>query len=119
LRFALIRSPSSSWIGIGAEDWELKLDATFPVEVVAPPILRGERSAVARSRQVAWIELGPIWEPPPQGLVTAPMIEVKTARATFKLPLDVFDRALTELDACLNAAKRSPTCDCSGSVRSP
>jgi hypothetical protein len=118
LRFALIRSRRSSWLGIGGKDWELEPNATYPVELIAPPILRGERSAVARSREVAWIELGPIWEPPLQSVVTAPTIEVKTAQATFKLPLDEFDRALAELDTCLNALKRArPACDCSGTVR--
>jgi pimeloyl-ACP methyl ester carboxylesterase len=107
LQFGLILSRYSSWIGIGAEDWELKPDAAFPVELIAPPILRGESKALARSRQVAWIEVGP-YRPLLDHLAKWPAIEVKTAQATFKLPLDVSDRALTELDTCLNALERPP-----------
>jgi dienelactone hydrolase len=110
LQFALILSRYSSWIGIGAEDWQLNPNAVYPVELMAPPILRGERSAVARSGQVAWIELGPFW--PRLGLLQSlakwSAIEIKTAQGTFKLPLDGFDRALPELDTCLNAVERPP-----------
>jgi dienelactone hydrolase len=107
LHFGLIRARHNSWIGIGAEDWKLKPNDILPVELIAPPILAGNQSAVARSSQVAWIPLGP-YMPRLHWLAKWPAIEVKTAQGTFKLPLDAFDRALAELNTCLNAVERPP-----------
>jgi len=103
LQFGFMLSRDTSGVLIRAEDWELKPNTIVPVELIAPPVLRGEASAVANSAEVAWIGLNRTL---PQKLATAPAIEVKTELVTFKLPLDAFDRALAELDACLNAIKR-------------
>jgi dienelactone hydrolase len=105
LRFGLIKSRHSAWIGMGAEDWQLEPNAVYPVELIAPPILSGKQSAIARSRHVVWIQLGP-YLPLLRNLAKWPAIEVKTAQGTFKLPLDQLDRALAELDTCLNAVER-------------
>jgi dienelactone hydrolase len=107
LNTGIVLSRYTFWIGIHAEDWELEPNAIYPVELIAPRILAGKRSALALSRQVVWIELGP-YLPLLQTLTELPAIEVKTAQATFRLPLDGFDRALAELNTCLDAIERPP-----------
>jgi dienelactone hydrolase len=92
-----------SGIVLHAEDWGLKPNTIFPVELIVHPVLRQEASAVAKSADVAWIELN---RPALQKLATWPEVEVKSEQLTVKLPLDAFDRALAELDTCLNALKR-------------
>jgi hypothetical protein len=90
LRLAPDRRPEALTAarGIGAEVWQLNPNAVYPVDLMAPPILRGERSAVARSGQVAWIELGPFW--PRLGLLQKlakrPAIDVKTAQGVQSYP---------------------------------
>jgi dienelactone hydrolase len=103
LIFGILLSLDRSQIVLRAEDWGLKPNTTFPVELIVPPVLRHEVSAVAESAEDAWIALN---RPALQKLATWPEIEVKSEQINVKLPLDAFDRVLAELDTCLNALKR-------------
>jgi hypothetical protein len=42
-----------------------------------------------------------------QKLAGAPMIEIKTAQAVFKLPLEGFANALSEVDACYGTLRKA------------
>ena len=73
--------------------------------MIAQPVLRSDASAVVVGPKLVVIELGADGQFV-RKLAAAPMIEVKAAQATFKLPLEGFAEALTEVDACFAALKR-------------
>jgi len=106
LQYIIAQSSAGYWLGLGSLDWELKSNARFPVELSAEPVLRSEANAVTLGANLAGIQLGSDRELM-QRLATVSAIEVKAARKTFKLPVDAFDRAVVELDACFGAIKQS------------
>jgi dienelactone hydrolase len=106
LQFALIRSRVGYWLALGAENWELKSDTAFPVELIADPVLRSDANAVTLGSNLAGIELGSDRQLM-EKLATVKLIEVKTAQTTFKLPVEALDRAVAELDTCFGTLKRS------------
>ncbi len=106
LQFALLRSRVGYWLGLGSGDWELKPDTSIPVELNADPVLRSEANAKILGKSAVAIELGSDRELM-RRLATAPSIEIKTARTTFKLPVDAFDQAVTEIDACYGTIRQS------------
>lgn len=89
-------------IGLASAEWELKPQTTFPVELIAHPVFRGDANAVAVQPRLVIIDLGADGKFIKK-LATTAMIEVKAAQATFKLPLDGFGEALTEVDSCFGA----------------
>ena len=105
LQFVLARFQAGYRLALGAQEWELKPQTTFPIELIAHPILRSEASAVAVGPKLVVIELGADGQFVNK-LAAAPMIEVKAAQATFKLPLEGFAEALAEVDSCFGALKR-------------
>jgi pimeloyl-ACP methyl ester carboxylesterase len=105
LQFVLARFQAGYRLALGAQEWELKPQTTFPIELIAHPILRSEASAVAVGPKLVVIELGADGQFVNK-LASAPMIEVKAAQATFKLPLEGFAEALAEVDSCFGALKR-------------
>jgi dienelactone hydrolase len=106
LQYFLLRSRVGYWLGLGSEDWELKSDASFPVELNANPVLHSDANAVTLGTNLAGIQLGSDRDLM-RRLSSVPTIEVKTARTTFKLPVDAFDQAVTEIDACYTAIKQA------------
>jgi dienelactone hydrolase len=106
LQYIIAQSSAGYWLGLGSLDWELKSNASFPVELSAEPVLRSEANAVTLGANLAGIQLGSDRQLM-QRLATVSAIEVKAARKTFKLPVDAFDRAVVELDACFGAIKQS------------
>jgi dienelactone hydrolase len=106
LQYFLVRSRIGYWLGLGSEDWELKSDGTFPVELNASPVLRSEANATTLASTVAGIQLGSDRDLM-RRLSTVPAIEVKAARTTFKLPVDAFDQAVTEIDNCFAAIRQA------------
>ena len=106
LQYIIAQSRAGYWLGLGSLDWELKSNASFPVELSAEPVLRSDANAVMLGANLAGIQLGSDRQLM-QRLATVPAIEVKAARRTFKLPVDAFDRAVVELDACFGAIKQS------------
>jgi dienelactone hydrolase len=105
LQFVLARFQAGYRLALGSQDWELKPQTTFPIELIAQPVLRSDASAIVVGPKLVVIELGADGQFV-RKLTTAPMIEVKAAQATFKLPLEGFAEALTEVDACFGALKR-------------
>ncbi len=106
LQFALIRYPGGYRFALGSGDWELQPQTMFPVELIAPPVLQTDGKAIAVTPKVVIIGLGSDGQLM-QKLATLPSIEIKTAQAVFKLPLDGFGEALAEAEACLSALKMS------------
>ena len=106
LQYIIAQSRAGYWLGLGSLDWELKSNASFPVELSAEPVLRSDANAVTLGANLAGIQLGSDRQLM-QKLATVSAIEVKAARRTFKLPVDAFDRAVVELDACFGAIKQS------------
>jgi len=105
LQFVLARFQAGYRLALGSQEWELKPHTTFPIELIAQPVLRSDASAVVVGPKLVVIELGADGQFV-RKLAAAPMIEVKAAQATFKLPLEGFAEALTEVDACFAALKR-------------
>jgi invasion protein IalB len=106
LQFVLVRIAGGYRLALGSERWDMKPQAIFPVELIASPVLRSDASAIVVAPKVVMIELGADGQFMKK-LATAPMIEVKTARTTLELSLEGFGEALTEIDACFAALKRS------------
>ena len=106
LQFALVRIQEGYRIALAADDWELEPQSSFPVELVAPPVLQRSRKAVAVTPKIVIVDLGPSSEMM-QRLAQLPMFEVKTAQTVFKLPLEGFAAALTATDACFANLKRA------------
>lgn len=106
LQFVLVRYPGGYRIALGAAEWELKPQTAFPVELNAAPVLQTDANAVALTPKLVAIDLGADGKFM-QKLAGAPMIEIKTAQTVFKLPLDGFADALSEVDACYGWLRRS------------
>ena len=102
LNFTIVRGRSGYLLGLGAPEWELTPGTNFPVELIAAPAWRGDANAIAVAPKAVMIHLGADGQLMKK-LATAPMIEMKTAPATFKLPMDGFVDALAALDACFNS----------------
>jgi dienelactone hydrolase len=105
LQFVLARFQAGYRLALGSQEWELKPQTTFPIELIAQPVLRSDASAIVVGPKLVVIELGADGQFV-RKLASVPMIEVKAAQATFKLPLEGFAEALTEVDACFAALKR-------------
>lgn len=105
LQFVLARFQAGYRLALGSQEWELKPQTTFPIELIAHPVLRSDASAVVVGPKLVVIELGADGQFV-RKLTTAPMIEVKAAQATFKLPMEGFAEALAEVDSCFGALKR-------------
>ena len=108
LQFVLARFQAGYRLALGAQEWELKPQTTFPIELIAQPVLRSDASAVVVGPKLVVIELGADGQFL-RKLTTAPTIEVKAAQATFKLPMEGVAEALVEVDACFGALKRPAT----------
>lgn len=105
LQFALVRWAGGYRIALGADEWELTPQTAFPVELIAAPVFRSDANALAIGPKIVMIELGSDGQFM-QKLSTAAAIEIKTAQTTFKLPLEGFGSALSEVDTCFGALKR-------------
>ena len=106
LQFVLVRFPGGYRIALGAEEWNLKPQTAFPVELIAPPVLQTDANAIAVTPKLVVIDLGADVRFM-QKLATAPAIDVKAAQTVFKLPLEGFSDALAEVDACYSTLMRS------------
>jgi dienelactone hydrolase len=106
LQFAIVRFSGGYRIALSSQDWELKPQTAFPIELAAQPVLTASTKAFAVAAKTVVIDLGTDWQLM-QKLNTAPMIEVKAARTAFKLPLDGFAEMLPALDSCYAALKRT------------
>ena len=105
LQFVLARFQAGYRLALGSQEWELKPQTTFPIELIAQPVLRSDASAIVVGPKLVVIELGADGQFL-RKLTTAPTIEVKAAQATFKLPMEGVAEALVEVDACFGALKR-------------
>ena len=105
LQFALVRLPDAYRILLSSNEWTLNPGAVYPVELIAPPILRSDASAVAMTRKAVIIELGGDTAFM-QKLATAPTLAIKTARTVYRLPLEGLGLAIGEVDYCLAAINR-------------
>jgi dienelactone hydrolase len=108
LQFVLARFQAGYRLALGSQEWELKPQTTFPIELIAQPVLRSDASAIVVGPKLVVIELGADGQFL-RKLTTAPTIEVKAAQATFKLPMEGVAEALVEVDACFGALKRPAT----------
>ena len=105
LQFVVARLRIGYRIALGAQGWELKPQTTFPIELVAQPVMRGDANAIAVSPKLVIIELGADGQFMKR-LATAPVIEIKAAQTTFNLPMEGFADALAEVDTCFGALKQ-------------
>ena len=108
LQFVLARFQAGYRLALGSQEWELKPQTTFPIELIAQPVLRSDASAIVVGPKLVVIELGADGQFL-RKLTTAPTIEVKAAQATFKLPMEGVAEALVEVDACFGALKLPAT----------
>jgi hypothetical protein len=106
LQFVLVRYPGGYRIALAAEEWDLKPQTAFPVEIDAQPVMRSDANAIAVTPKLVVIDLGADGKFM-QRLAGAPMIEVKTAQAVFKLPLEGFANALSEVNDCFGTLRKS------------
>jgi hypothetical protein len=106
LQFVLVRYPGGYRIALAAEEWDLKPQSAFPVEINAQPVMRSDANAVAITPKLVVIDLGADGKFM-QKLAGAPMIEIKTAQAVFKLPLEGFANALSEVDSCYGTLRKA------------
>jgi dienelactone hydrolase len=105
LQFVLARVRTGYRIALGAPEWELTPQTAFPVQLIAEPVLRNDAKAIAVGPKLVIIELGADAQLARQ-LAAAPMMEIKAAQASFKLPMEGFGAALAEVDACFSALKQ-------------
>jgi dienelactone hydrolase len=105
LQFVLARVQTGYRIAMSAPQWELAPQTAFPVELIADPVFRSEAKAVAVGPKLVIIELGADGQLVNK-IATAPAMEIKAAQQTFKLPMEGFAAALTEVDTCFGALKR-------------
>ncbi len=106
LQFALVRFPGGYRIALGSGDWELQPQASFPVELNAPPVLHSKANAFVATPKVVIIELGDDAQAM-RKLSELPAMEVKAAQAVFKLPLEGFGDALAAVETCFGGLKRT------------
>jgi hypothetical protein len=105
LQFVVARLRIGYRLALSAQDWELMPSTTFPIEFSAQPVMRSDTNAIAVSPKLVIIELGADGQFV-RKLATAPMIEIKAAQATFKLPTEGLAEAFAELDTCFGALKQ-------------
>jgi hypothetical protein len=105
LQFVLARVQTGYRIAMSAPQWELAPQTAFPVELIADPVFRSEAKAVAVGPKLVIIELGADGQLVNK-IAAAPAMEIKAAQQTFKLPMEGFAAALTEVDACFGGLKR-------------
>jgi hypothetical protein len=105
LQFVVARLRTGYRIALASQDWELKPQAAFPIELVAQPVLRTDANAIVAGPNMVIIELGAdaLFM---KKLAIAPMMEVIAAQATFKLPMTGFTAALAEVETCFGAIKQ-------------
>jgi dienelactone hydrolase len=108
LQFALVRLPSGYRIALGADEWELEPQSSFPVELNARPVLQRAGEAVAVSPKVVIVELGSSLDLM-QRLVRLPTMELKTSLTAFRLPLEGAAEALAAVESCFGQLKRADT----------
>jgi hypothetical protein len=106
LQFVLVRYPGGYRIALGADEWDLKPQTTFPVELNAAPVMQSDANAVAVTPKLVVIDLGPDGKFM-QRLAGAPTIEIKAAQAVFKLPMEGFADALSEVNACYGTLRKA------------
>src|SRR5436190_6200052 len=58
LQFVLARLPVGYRFALSAQEWELTPQTSFPVELIADPVLRSQTQAVAAGPKLVIIELG-------------------------------------------------------------
>jgi hypothetical protein len=104
LQFVIIRRRIGYAIALAAPEWELKPQTIFPIEVIAQPVFRSDANAVVTAPKVVLVEFGADGQFMKK-LAIAPMMEIKAAQATFKLPMEKFADALAELDTCFGSLK--------------
>lgn len=97
--FVFARLDGGYRIALAAEQWELKPQTAFRVELVAQPAVRNYANALAVNPKMVVIELGVDRE------LLKGLLQVKTAQTTFKLPMEGFDNALAAVDSCFAALK--------------
>jgi hypothetical protein len=105
MAFVIARVRTGYRIALGSDQWELKPQTAFPIELVADPVVRSDANAIAVGPKLVIIELGADGQFMKK-LATARMMEIKAAQSTFKLPMEGFADALTEVDACFGALKQ-------------
>lgn len=105
LQFGFVRFGGGYRLVLSAAEWELTPQAKFPVELVAPPVLRTNTSAIAVAPKVVIVELGADG-PMVRKLAALPSIEVKAAQSVFKLPLDGLAPAIDEVDTCFGKLQK-------------
>ena len=106
LQFVLVRYPGGYRIALAADEWELNPQTAFPVEINAKPVVQSDANAIALTPKLVAIDLGADGKFM-QRLASAPMIEIKTAQAVFKLPLEGFADALSAVDACYGTMRKA------------
>jgi hypothetical protein len=106
LQFVLVRYPGGYRIALGADEWDLKPQTTFPVELNAAPVMQSDANAVAVTPKLVVIDLGADGKFM-QRLAGAPMIEIKASQAVFKLPLEGFADALSEVNSCYGTLRKA------------
>jgi dienelactone hydrolase len=107
LHFVMARGRAGYIIALSAPEWELTPQTTFPVELDAGP-LHKSATAIATTPKVVAIQLGT--DNTLTGtLARAPMVEIKAAQETFKLPLEGFAAIVAELDTCFASLKQPVT----------
>lgn len=106
MQFILVRFPGGYRIALAAEEWDLKPQSAFPVEISAAPVMKSDANAVAITPKIVAIDFGADGKFM-QKIGTASMFEVKAAQAVFKLPLEGFADALSEVDSCFATLKRA------------
>jgi hypothetical protein len=105
LQFVVAKLRMGYRLALSAPDWELKPQTSFPIELVAQPVMRGDTNAIAVGPKLVIIELGADGQFVKK-LGTAPMIEIKAAQATFKLPMEGFAAAVAEVESCYGSLKQ-------------
>lgn len=108
LQFVLVRYPGGYRIAMAADEWELDPQTAFPVEINAAPVMQSDANAVALTPKLVAIDLGADGKFM-QRLAGAPRIEIKTAQAVFKLPMEGFADALSAVEACYGTMRKAAT----------
>jgi hypothetical protein len=105
LQFVVAHLRTGYRIALASDEWDLKPQAAFPIELVAQPVLQTDANAIVAGPNMVIIELGAdaLFM---KKLAIAPMMEVKAAQATFKLPMTGFTAALAEVETCYGAIKQ-------------
>jgi hypothetical protein len=104
LQFVLAKVRIGYRIAVAAQEWELTPQAKFPVELSAQPVFHADTTAIAGGPKLVFIELGADGQFVKK-LGGVPVIEIKAAQATLKLPTEGFNDALAELETCYDAVK--------------